>query len=92
MKKTEDMINRKMYKEIKKYDRHQMEAFAESIYTSGFNDGCNAYEKTMKSKELDFDKLRDNIGGIKGIGAKKLDDIMKAIADTVSEEVMSDEE
>lgn len=86
MKKTEDIINRKMYKEIKKYDRQQMEAFAESVYTSGFNDGCNAYEKTMKETELDFNKLRENIGAIKGIGDKKLDAILKVVADTVDEE------
>ena len=80
----ENILNRKIYKDIKKYDRQQMEAFVESIYTSGFNDGVEKYEKLDKRKDIDFNKLRENIGAIKGIGEKKLDDIMKAIADTVS--------
>lgn len=88
----ENILNRKIYKDIKKYDRQQMEAFVESIYTSGFNDGVEKYEKLDKRKDIDFNKLRENIGAIKGIGEKKLDDIMKAIADTVSEDLMSDEE
>lgn len=79
----ENILNRKIYKDIKKYDRQQMEAFVESIYTSGFNDGVEKYEKLDKRKDIDFNKLRENIGAIKGIGEKKLDDIMKAIADTV---------
>lgn len=82
----ENILNRKIYKDIKKYDRQQMEAFVESIYTSGFNDGVEKYEKLDKRKDIDFNKLRGKIGAIKGIGEKKLDDIMKAIADTVSED------
>lgn len=36
------MFNRKMYKDIKKYDRDQMQKFCENLYSQGFKDGSKS--------------------------------------------------
>lgn len=65
------MFNRKMYKDIKKYDREQMQKFCENLYSQGFKDGSKAGDNT------DFRiKLSKVLNKTPGIGPKKYDDIM----------------
>lgn len=75
-------INRTMYKDIKKYDREQMNNFLQDIYETGLKNG---HEKGVQeaSKGLSdtdivcfMEKLRPEIADIKGIGAVKLTEIM----------------
>lgn len=74
-------INRCMYKDIKKYDREQMNDFLQDIYESGLKNG---YEKGLQeaSKGLSEEELKtkqivivQEISGIKGIGPSKLAEI-----------------
>lgn len=66
------MFNRKMYKDIKKYDRDKMEKFWESVYSQGFNDGVAAGDNA------DFRiKLSEVLIKAPGIGPKRYDDIMQ---------------
>lgn len=66
-----DLFNRKMYKDIKKYDRQQMEDFVKSIYVSGFNDGAEAGNKA------DFKiQLLQVLEQTKGVGDKTRDKIL----------------
>ncbi len=37
-----NVINRKMYKDIKKYDRQEMERFLATLYKEGFQDGAKS--------------------------------------------------
>lgn len=38
----EDLINRKIYKKVKKMDRQEMEAFLADIYHRGYQDGAES--------------------------------------------------
>lgn len=67
-------FDRKMYKDIKKYDREQMESFCKSIYLSGFEDGAEA------SGNADFKiKLVQLLDKTKGIGDKTRDKILNTL-------------
>ena len=60
-------ISRDTYKKIKSFNRQQMQAFIEDIY------------KEADTASVDFDRLRNEIGQVKGIGASRLDEIMSVI-------------
>lgn len=68
MKRAKDknkyIINRNMYKDIKRYDHQQMESFLGDIYKSGYQDGQD--EITTVSLQ----DVKDTLKGIKGIGPK----------------------
>lgn len=68
----ENLLNRKIYKEIKKYDREQMENFLRTVYTEGFRDGVDAGDRT------DFRiKLSQVLNNTKGIGTTLYNRIME---------------
>lgn len=68
----ENLLNRKTYKEIKKYDREQMENFLRTIYTEGFRDGVDVGDRT------DFRiKLSQVLNNTKGIGPTFYNRIME---------------
>lgn len=66
-------INRKEYERIKKYDRTQMDVFIQSVYKSGFEDGKNSV------KGVDFENVEKALLTVKGIGEKKVKDIVVAL-------------
>ena len=65
------IITREMYKKIKDMNREQMQVFATEIYLDGV--------KSVDTVNIDFDKLRVDIGAIKGIGESRLNEIMDVI-------------
>lgn len=65
---------REIYKKIKKMDNEQLCKFFHDFYMNGKED---AYEEIHGLIKLD--KLREQIGSVKGIGAARLDDIMTVI-------------
>lgn len=75
-------INRTMYKDIKKYDREQMNDFLQDIYETGVKNGCEKglQEASKGLSDTDIvcfmEKLQPEIADIKGIGAVKLAEIM----------------
>ena len=71
-----NMITRDQYKRIKKYDHSQMELFAQRLVKNGIEIG---YKAAHEETKVDIKILRHIIGGVKGIGDKKIEDIMKAI-------------
>lgn len=76
MKETPNLINRKQYKAIKKYDRNEMETFLANIYRQGFSDGAEAGENA------DFKiKLVEVLQATKGVGEKTI----KKVLDTLRE-------
>lgn len=64
-------LDRATYKQIKSMDKARMTAFLSDIYMSGKDESGSA--------ELDFDKLRQEIAQIKGIGESRLNEIMAVI-------------
>lgn len=80
-------INRIMYKDIKRYDREQMNSFLQDIYETGVRNG---YEKGLQgsSKDLSEDakkSILNEIAGIKGIGPAKLEEITVILDEKLKE-------
>ena len=66
-------LNRKTYKDVKRMDHQQMDAFCKNLYKAGHADG-------MKDAEgLTEDEVREVILGVNGIGPKKAEDIVNAL-------------
>lgn len=70
-------LNRKLYKEVKKMDRQEMEEFMRDIHEEGFKQGFREGAKT--GQHIDFKtELVQLLEGIKGIGEKTKDKILEA--------------
>lgn len=73
------LLNRKSFKVIKKFDRQEMEDFFRDKYEQGFKDGFK--EGAKSSQQIDFKtelvQLLDGIEG-KGIGPKTKAVILQA--------------
>ena len=65
------IITREIYKKIKGMNREQIQVFATQIYVDGIN--------SVETANIDLDKLREDIGAIKGIGESRLNEIMDVI-------------
>ena len=60
------LINRALYKAIKKYDHQQMEEFAQNLYMSGVQAGRDSV------LGVDLEEIMKAIAGTNGIGTVKL--------------------
>ncbi len=69
------VLNRKQYKQIKKYDHQQMNDWATSIYKSGYTDAMQKFNK----ESISLEDVEIVISGISGIGEKRKQAIMKAL-------------
>ena len=67
-------LSRETYKKIKGFDRNQMQNFLTDIYKSAANDAIET-----NAVSLDMEKLRKEIGEIKGVGENRLNEIMAVI-------------
>lgn len=72
-------LNRKTYKDVKKMDHQQMDQFCQNLYKAGHADGMKDAEGLTESE------VRDVILGVKGIGPKKAEDIVKALTEAQKE-------
>ncbi len=68
---AEKMLDRATYKRIKGMTREEMQNFLTNYYNNVMQDASEA--------TLDLDELRKEIGSIKGVGQKRLDEIMAVI-------------
>ena len=68
---AEKMLDRATYKKIKGMTREEMQSFLTNYYNNVMQDASEA--------TLDLDELRKEIGGIKGVGEKRLEEIMCVI-------------
>lgn len=68
---AEKMLDRATYKKIKAMSREEMQKFLTNYYNNVMQDASEA--------TLDLDELRKEIGGIKGVGEKRLDEIMAVV-------------
>lgn len=67
------VINRKEYQNIRKMDHNQMNLYIQSIYKSGYTDGVKSVPG------IDISKINEILLGIKGLGAKRVADILEAL-------------
>ena len=65
------MLDRATYKKIKGMTREEMQNFLTNYYNNVMEDA--------ETSTLDLNELRKEIGGIKGVGEKRLDEIMMVI-------------
>lgn len=66
-------ITRDIYKKVKKLDRQQFVEFCATLYYSGIEDGKSSVPG------IDAERIYEVIGGVKGIGPKKMAEIRAAI-------------
>ena len=71
-------ISRKMYKDVKKYDRQQFTAFCVDLYKYGFEDGRESVPG------IDLQEVFRAVSETKGIGEKKMAAIKASIEEVFS--------
>lgn len=67
------VINRKQYQNIKKMDHNQMNLYLQEIYKNGYTDGVKSVPG------IDIAEVRKTLLSIKGLGAKRVEDILAAL-------------
>ena len=65
------VLTRDLYKQFKSFDREKMQAVLTNVYLEG--------KHSAEENNIDLDELRAVIGSVKGIGDKRLDEIMTAV-------------
>lgn len=75
------ILDRETYKKIKSMNRAEMEKTLKNLYQLG-------YENALKegAVDLDTEKLRAELGNIKGIGESRLNEIMSVFEKFISDE------
>lgn len=71
-----ELLNRNLYRQIKSMDKNELSRTLNNIYEMGKEDAM----KGIEAVDIDMDKLRSQIGAIKGIGEARLNLIMEIIA------------
>ena len=67
------VINRKEYQNIRKMDHNQMNLYLQEIYKSGYAEGVKSVPG------IDISKIGRILLGVKGLGAKRVADILEAL-------------
>jgi endonuclease III-like uncharacterized protein len=65
-------LNRKVYKDLKKKDRQQMNDFMTALYKQGFDDG-------LKSASINYEVLKEVLLSVKGIGLVRADAVINKL-------------
>ena len=72
-----ELLNRNLYRQIKSMDKNELCRTLNNIYEMGKEDAM----KGIEAVDIDMDRLRSQIGAIKGIGETRLNQIMEIIAE-----------
>ena len=72
-----ELLNRNLYRQIKSMDKNELSRTLNNIYEMGKEDAM----KGIEAIDIDMDRLRSQIGAIKGIGETRLNQIMEIIAE-----------
>ena len=72
-----ELLNRNLYRQIKSMDKNELSRTLNNIYKMGKEDAM----KGIEAIDIDMDKLRSQIGAIKGIGETRLNQIMEIISE-----------
>lgn len=82
------LLTREQYRKIKSYSRQQMERWAASIYKTGLEDMAKALEEKVEQEaedesKADWEDVLRIIGEVKGIGAKRLEEIDRKVREAM---------
>lgn len=66
-------FTRDTYNRVRKFDRRQMQAWAETLYAEGYKDGAASVPG------VDAERIYEAVSGIRGIGPKKLQEIRDVV-------------
>lgn len=72
-----ELLNRNLYRQIKLMDKNELSRTLNNIYEMGKEDAM----KGIEAVDIDMDRLRSQIGAVKGIGETRLNQIMEIIAE-----------
>lgn len=67
------VINRKEYQNIRKMDHNQMNLYLQEIYKSGYAEGVKSVPG------IDIAEIKNVLLSVKGLGAKRVADILEAL-------------
>ena len=68
---AEELLDRNLYRQIKRMDRKQMEAVMQDFYNMG--------KQSVSDSVFNMNELKSRIGKVKGIGENRLNEIMDVI-------------
>ena len=71
-----ELLNRNLYRQIKSMDKNELSRTLNNIYKMGKEDAM----KGIEAIDPDMDRLRSQIGAVKGIGETRLNLIMEIIS------------
>ena len=72
-----ELLNRNLYRQIKSMDKNELSRTLNNIYEMGKEDAM----KGIEAVDIDMDRLRSQVGSIKGIGETRLNQIMEIISE-----------
>ena len=75
-----NLLPRGLYRQIKSMNRAEMEKTLHQVYDMGAEDALK-----HAVVDLDMDNIRTEIGGVSGIGEKRLEQIMEIIQRNMNE-------
>lgn len=75
-----ELLNRNLYRQIKSMDKNELGRVLNNIYEMGREDALKGVEPV----DIDIDRIRSQIGAVKGIGETRLDRIMEIISENLN--------
>ncbi len=75
-----NLLDRNLYRQIKSMDKDTMTRTLANIYQMGKDDAM----QSIDAIDVDLDKMRSEIGAVKGIGEVRLNQIMEIIKDNLN--------
>lgn len=75
-----NLLDRNLYRQIKSMDKDTMTRTLANIYQMGKDDAMQGIDAI----DIDLDKMRSEIGAVKGIGEVRLNQIMEIIKDNLN--------
>ena len=75
-----NLLDRNLYRQIKSMDTDTMTRTLANIYHMGKDDAMQGIDAV----DIDLDKMRSEIGAVKGIGEVRLNQIMEIIKDNLN--------
>lgn len=75
-----NLLDRNLYRQIKSMDKDTMTRTLANIYQMGKDDAMQGIDAV----DIELDKMRSEIGAVKGIGEVRLNQIMEIIKDNLN--------
>lgn len=77
---NQNLLDRNLYRQIKSMGKNELSQTLNNIYEMGKEDAM----KGIEAVDINIDKIRSEIGAIKGIGETRLNQIIEIIASNLN--------